>query len=150
MDGIICEFWGHYYMLPILIMNYFSGCSSSLFLARLLWRVHLAADDKLWFSFIAHPAGQIVTNWYKTTKLPNCSFSQLKIFHSAFIHPDRCDQPIDLISDILDKSLWVGTATPSKIFQAFFYFSWLVVSCGCHVICGLRWSSLIFAAIYQS
>ena len=44
------------------IMNYFSGCSSSSFLARLLWRVHLAADDKLWFSFIAHPAGQIVTN----------------------------------------------------------------------------------------
>ena len=126
------------------IMTYFSGCSSSSFFARLLWRVHLAADDKLWFSFIAHPAGQVVTNWNKTTKLPNCSFSQLKIFHSAFIHPDRCDQPIDLISDILDKSLWVGTATPSKIFQAFFYF--FLVGCLLWMSCNL-WSALVVSNI---
>ena len=124
MDGIICEFWGHYYMLPILIMNYFSGCSSSLFLARLLWRVHLAADDKLWFSFIAHPAGQIVTNCDKliqNNETPKLFFFSIRPSYILII-----DQPIDLISDILDKSLWVGTATPSTIFQTFFIFSWLV------------------------
>ena len=71
-------------------------------------------------------------------------------FRPSYILSSLQTQPNDLICDILGKSLWVGTAGELTLYNISgnFIFSWLVVSCGCHGICGLRCSSLIFAAIY--
>ena len=127
------------------IMNNFFPCSSSLFFARLLWWVHLAADDKLWFSFIAHPAGQVVTNWNKTTKLPNCSFSQLKIFHLAFIRPDQWSLIIQLILYLIS---WIKVFGYEQLhpLQYFRHFSFFLVGCLLWMLCNL-WSALVVSNI---
>ena len=153
MDGIICEFRGHCYMVPIR--------SWTIFLVVLLrsLRGYCGGFISLQMTncdFLSLPT-LLDKLWQIDTKQRNSQivlFLNWKFSIPAFIHllPSLQTQPIDLICDILGKSLWVGTAGELTLYNISgnFIFSWLVVSCGCHGICGLRWSSLIFATIYQS